>query len=355
MSDQPHAPQRPLGRLHCRHVIWPTSANEVVNQPPCPSRSRPGPPVRLTGPRGRSNAFTCGEFPEQRQPHSGSPAASRPTRHESPTADAAGSDAPGDAALGSGANDLACTISFTLELDSPELLATMSRYVSPPMATRPTSVWRRRNGRRRKSEHPPEPRRASPTPATMPDCWRTANREWTRTTPTHRYSPTLRPGVCTHDVRASHRCGRTPCRGPRHNVPRAYQRLRTPLKQHRRARRRQPARAPLPCRFRWPGRGCATGLQVCHAAGSHQLRNREHRHRHLPNWQQRHPAGVDQRHGPRRQGARDHGRLQLEPSEVQREFSSSMRSAVAAAGLPSAPSPSTGRATTSTSLTRSPW
>ena len=130
MSDQTNTLRKDLSAgFTADNVVWPTGANEVVNQTSVPFTIPTGATCSADGAAGPQQCLHLWvNFPNNASLTVGPQQLPALLADESPTAGAAGSDASGDAALGSGANDLACTIWFTLELDSPELLATMSRY-----------------------------------------------------------------------------------------------------------------------------------------------------------------------------------------------------------------------------------
>lgn len=113
------------------NVVWPTGAQEVVNGTSIPFSISTGATCSSDGAPGNQQCLHLWvNFPNNPSLTVGPP--ELPALLDEPDAAAAeaGSDAAGDA-LGSGANTLACTIWFTLELDSPDLLATMSRYGLP--------------------------------------------------------------------------------------------------------------------------------------------------------------------------------------------------------------------------------
>lgn len=129
VSDQTNTLRNDLSTgFTADNVVWPTGVPEVANgtsipfsistEPTCAADGTAGPQQCLhlwvNFPNNPSLTVGPAELPASAQELDAAP-------------QTVGSDAENDA-LGSRANDLACTIWFTLELDSPDLLATMNRY-----------------------------------------------------------------------------------------------------------------------------------------------------------------------------------------------------------------------------------
>ena len=84
----------------------------------------------------------------------------------------------------SSTSTLACTIWFTLELQSPQLLSTMSGYGLPTNGYTPHISLAKKKWQRSEVGAPSGTAVGKPDPATTPDCWPAANLASTRSTPT---------------------------------------------------------------------------------------------------------------------------------------------------------------------------